>query len=581
MGNVFDRVISNRKNNDSSNFSSKSGSIFDRVLQKKENKLSSPESEDLEAKALIEKERSREPNPQRAGIRSALVSGLGTYGDIASFLPGKLEGASPGEKAKFSAEEQALEQRKRGEISERELVSRLSDLDSDILPPQSGLPTSENVHDLLNRFGFEKKEQSVGEKHAGRMGRLFAGAAVIPGVGIPLAGSTALTGSTAGQIAEEMGFGPTGQSIAEIAASLRFPSKSAQSPISSIRQPRIITKGTLPEHAGNVSYRRVGEQLTRVNQEANALAQNIGKNNRPFQNISLAIDEGVPIQQNFNKVFTNLENITHRFNAPLQDMKPLNDFIASEMRLYQGTGAPTFMGNLITKELGAWQQTGQNGLYNVFRRYRLNNERIREIISDPNFPPAFRNQAVGFFTRMNQAISESISASLPKNSRWLQAFEQSNNAYSNYMNTLQVRRVTQPLMQGSLSDAKLTKILSDGRFWENVERFLGQEESQNLKSVLTDLKTARNGLQSMKKSPPFWRGVLRHLGVRSLAGKLVASLFNIPSSWRWIKGMYYSSPEFSRSFGELSSAITERNVPAMVTAAKKVAEEKEKSKKNQ
>jgi hypothetical protein len=58
-------------------------------------------------------------------------------------------------------------------------------------------------------------------------------------------------------------------------------------------------------------------------------------------------------------------------------------------------------------------------------------------------------------------------------------------------------------------------------------------------------------------------------------GKLVKSLLNIPTAWNFVRGRYASSPEFANSFREFAEALTSKNYPAMVTAAHKLNEEKQ------
>lgn len=573
MTTVFNKILSD-------DGSSLDTNIFSKVINKKtynESPYDFKENlpEDKEAKELIDKELNRPEKPIKALARGA-VEGLGVYGNISSLLHGGESGeekVAPGEKARLHPEIEALKSGDEKEFAKQAIANAA---ESDLAPSLTRASGSEDINKMLNMVGIPKEEKYPSEKLLGRGARLFSGAAA-SGAGAGLSLSTAATGSIAGQLAEEMGYGPTGQAVAETAASLRLGRLPPAQQATRIRQPRIVTRGLPPGEAGEVTARRVGNQLRRINDEAGVLAQNIGVNNRPFQTVSRAIESGQPIQRNFDTFFNGLENITYRFNSPLQDTAPLDTFINNEMRLYQGTGAPTFMGNLITNELQGWQQSGQNGLYNLFRRYRLNNQRIREIITDQNFPPAFRNQAIGFFTRMNEAISQSFASSLPQNSRWLQAFNQSNAAYSTYMNTLQVRRVLQPLIHGDLTPARLTRTLNDERFWESVNRFLGPDESQNLRQLLTDLQTGRNGLQSMRRAPGFMNTLMRH-GLTRLAGRFIGTLFNVPSAWRYVRGRYYSSPEFQHTFSELTVAITERNVPAIVTAANKISEGNKKSK---
>lgn len=422
-------------------------------------------------------------------------------------------------------------------------------------------------------LGNEEKTPSLGTKFGERFGRIL-------GWGGFFNPASAAGSAVAGQTAEQAGFGPVGQTVAEVGASLRLPGKGASAnQTGKIAQPRIKTKGASPSEAGLITKGRLTQQLNRVNEEAAELGKSIGQGNQKFKQITSAIERNEPIKQRFDQFFSTLENYTHAQNQPFRNMKPLNDFLANESRLYQGTGSPTKLSKFVMDEIQGWQTSGSDKWYNLFRRYRLNNQRKQELLSDITIDPKLKREQVSYLSRMNDSLKDTFKANLPPNHPWLGAFEQSNDAYSSYLNTVQARKILQPLVTKNMTDAQLNKFLSNDKGWQDLERFLGPQESGNLKDILKDLQSARNSLQSMQRFPSGSKALaelaksafLKEAGL----GKL-AVLLQLPKAWKWAVGQYYSSPSFQGNLHELAEALSEQNSTAAGIALSKMGEAPEK-----
>lgn len=435
--------------------------------------------------------------------------------------------------------------------------------------------TEEEQNKYLSQVGLGEtppEEQNVVTKGSARLGGIV-------GSGGFMNPAAALTSAGGGQVAEELGAPPWLQTVVELALGLR--SSGGGSPIQQtgrIAQPRASATQQAPAARGRITTSRLTHQMNRVNEEAAQLAQNIGTGNRRFQLINQAIDRQHPIQQRFNQFFTNLENYTRASNRPIQNTQPLTDFLSNEARLYQGTGAQTDLGNFVMNEVNGWNQHGVNDWYNMFRRYRLNNQRIREIRGNQNIAPGLRRQQSSFLERMNDSLRDTFRQNFSANDPWMRAFEESNSAYHAYQNTLGARQILQPLIQRNMTDAQLQRFLGNPERWEQLERFLGPHDANAMRQILQDIQTARNGLRSIQRFPGGLRGAINLLKLPALKsaglGKLGA-LLSTRDAFQWAVGRYYSSPQFQGTFHEFAEALARGNTNAAAIALNKIGEERE------
>lgn len=523
----------------------------------------------------------------RAAARGTAEGALGSYGNILSLIPGYPSGQQlPGHKAKHELESKA---------SDIDLALLNIDSDEGVFYPP--LPTSSQVSQILEQYGIPKKEETPGEKGAGRFGRLFGGAAVTPGVGLGTAASTAFTGAGAGELTRKAGFGEKTQAAAEILGGLRFRGKPI-TPTEKIRQPRISKGEITPRKTGFISEKLLNQRLEKVGEEAAELASTIGKEHPTFQRISKAIEEGVPIQKRFDEKFSSLEELAKHVEAPVNS-KPLDSFLVNEAHKYTGIGEHTDLSKFVTDQINGWQKNGGNSLYKMMRRYRLNNEKLKEIRQSA--PPYQKltdadRQKINFLTRMNDSIKESMKSTFGETKlpaipgeggkasvgqKWFKGFEQLNDAYSGFKNTETAKRVLDPILKNQVSETDLGKFLSNQRNWEDLNRFLGPEETQKLHTLVEDVVKARNALKSIPKGD-----INKELTNKLLfnlipgVGSKISGILSLPKLWDWAKGRYYSAPEFQQNFHELVQGLVENNIQAVNLAASKIkAEEKPKKRK--
>lgn len=511
----------------------------------------------------------REEKPVRAALRGTAEGALSSYGNLLSLIPGYQPGElTPGQKARTQLEYQA---------SERDLPGLLTS--EDLVADTLQFPTSEQVNEFLTKLGLPKEEVSESEQGLGRFGRLFGSLGSF-GLSPLRALSAAFTGAGAAELGKKAGIGEKGQNILELLGSLRFNTPAAQQ-TGRIRQPRINERELPPSQAGFISPERATQQLNRINTEAADIASKIGSTSKPFQQISAAIERGEPIAKRFNQVFTGLEEVAHQFNPPI-NTAPLNDFLKREGAKYANTGAPTELGKFITEQIQGWQHSGKDNLYNGFRRYRLNNEKIREILDAT--PPGQklsdlqRNQ-MGFLTRMNDALEKSFQTSLSGNlpslpgqtgnqaNLWLKTFQDSNSAYSQYLKTRQARSILDPILQENVTDKKITSFLQNPKSWDDLDRLWGKTESSHLKILLQDMLKARNAIQNIPKKE-VGSEVFKHALLSAIPGLgKITSLLSIPKVWNWARGRYHSGPNFQRDFHKLTKALVDQNPEAIASAA--------------
>ncbi len=507
-----------------------------------------------------------ESKPGQAFVRGTVEGGLGSYGNLLSLIPGYQPGRSlPSQQARTQLEANATPEQLPGLVG------------SDELAPEYGtLPTSEQVSRFLDMLGIRKKEETSQEQGLGKLGRYFGGGLSVPGVGAGTALSTAYTAAGVGELAKALGANEKIQHGLEFLSSLRG-GKPAQRQSTAIRQPRLVERGIPPSEAGFISPERMTQQLNRVGNEAAQIASTVGKESPTFQTIGKAIERSVPIKKKFNDVFDTLENTAKEFNPEI-NTSSLDNFLTKEAERFAKTGAPTELGRFITNEVQGWQQHGAPNLYNAYRRYRLNNERVREIIDAvPRFTKLsdLDRQKISFLSRMNESIVDSFKNSMSSNvpalpgqtgqqtAQWLKIFEESNRAYSNYLSTQTAKRILDPIMQKNVTDKQLSNFLQNQRNWDDLGRFLGADESKKLQTLVQDVITARDSIKAMARKE-VGAEVAKHALTAVIPGfGKLAGFLSIPKIWQWARGRYHSAPSFQENFHELTQALVEKNVPAI------------------
>lgn len=522
---------------------------------------------DGKAKTVGEEKSNR---PIRAATRGAIESGLGTYGNILSLLPGYQPGrALPGQMAQAQLEANASPEELPGLAQGAETA-----------PEFGTLPSSSQISSLLDMLGFGKQEESRLEQAGGRFGRGFGGGLAFS-TGPLAALSSALTGTGAAELVKSLGGGETLQNWADFLGSLRFGNLSPKQ-TNKVRQPRLVEKNVSPTKAGFISPERATQVLNRVNEEAAQVASEIGKNQPKFKQISDLIDKNAPIQKTFDSIFEGLETTANNFNSKI-NTAPLDQFLSKESAKFSNIGAPTDLSSFIMDQINGWIKSGKDDLYSAFRRYRLNNGKIREIIDsvpkDQILSRTNREQ-IDFLARMNKEIANSFRQSTGTaqkgTSQWVNIFENTNKDYADFLNTKMAKSILDPILEKNVTENQINKFVNNKRNWEDLDRFMGKDESKKLHTLLTDVTKARNAINRFpKKDVP--GEILKHTILSKIPGVGSASTaVAIPKIWNWAKGRYFSSPSFQKSFHELTEALIEQNMPAINKAIDKIEREEEK-----
>ena len=447
------------------------------------------------------------------------------------------------------------------------------------------IPVEKGLNILKSQFPHQQKLPEELIERASKIAPYVA----LGGGGLLAKASQLATGTIAGHLAKKLGAGETLQGLAEAAGTLRI--KGPPAIEGKISQPRAAIRPIEPSKMGFITPDRAATQLSKIDHEAADIAKTIGQKNQIFRSVSESIKEGQPIKERFNKVFDSLEKTAREYNPEI-NAKPLNQFLKTEASLYEKTGAPTQLSRFVTDQIQGWQKEGSNSLYNMFRRFRLNNQKTGELYRE--MPPGqARDQMINFLQRMNNSISESFHGALEKGqpglvpkgqaipeSLWLKAFDESNRAYGVWKNTQQVNRILDPLLQKNLTDQQLSSFIKNPRPWEEVSRLLGPEESQKLKSTLMDVQKARDAISNIKQqklAPILLKGFL--FSKVPVLGRF-SNLFSLPSLWNWVKGRYYSDPEFPQKFHEFTESLVEQNPAAIQKSVQSFNEEGKEKKSN-
>jgi len=140
---------------------------------------------------------------------SSLVGALGNIVNLTGVNQFEPESVQEQRKREF----EILDMMQKGEIPS---LSEIQDLmtTEPVLKQYEKIPTSQDIEEVISPF-IGEAETLPGEV-SGRFSRLFGGSLPFGGINP----SSAMFGAAGGQAAKELGFGPTGQAIAEVGFSL-------------------------------------------------------------------------------------------------------------------------------------------------------------------------------------------------------------------------------------------------------------------------------------------------------------------------------------------------------------------------
>lgn len=423
--------------------------------------------------------------PVKAFSREAVKGLTGTYGDILQSLGlQQKENLLPGQKARLEREFKA---------SEYELPFLTEDT---ILPEYSRLPTSEDVEKGLTALGIKKQETTIPEKFAGRLGRLIGGGASL---GAPTVGASTLA-ATAGQLAEQLDVGEKGQALAEIAGLLgpsaikgitslfKLPTEKTAAGLTKIRAPesKFLKKAI-------ITPKREAQLIETLNKEAAGLTEKAIEKKLP---IYKKIQEGFDFEQKFQKDFGKVQEIAKKAN-PSINIKPISSLIRDTIDKYSGIPRLHEDARKVVKELKAFGRNPRNDLADLLKIYRSNGQKIKNIYEKSRLMGT-RKEYVDFLTDYNRAIADSIKSTLPKNSKFVNLFEETNKEYKNYKDALNVKSLLKPVLGENPTLSQLTKISSDPKLQKKLALSVGKDASKDIIEISRDLESA---LAAIKKIP--------------------------------------------------------------------------------
>ena len=514
--------------------------------------------EDLGFTPTLEK---RSPRPAKAFAREYTKGALGSYGDILDItVKQPKESLLPGQKALLEAESKVPEHMKPYFTSDEDI------------PHYSRVSSSKDVEELLNQLGIEREEEGDLEKGLGRTGRILGSSNVLGAKNI--LGS--IFGGIGGQVAEILGFGEGGQAVGEIAGMIGPQGLKGLYKMLTA-SPDKMTSGLTKLSAVDaknskrafISKERQKETISKLNQEASDLAKEVFHKEVP---IAKKIEQGFDFEKDFQKRFSQVKEIAEKAN-PYINTKPLANFFRSTIDRYKGVPNLHTDAKKALQEIRAYTRNPQNGLGNLLKIYRSNNQKVKGIY-DTSRLTGKQQEYVDFLNDYNRSIRQSIKETLPDDSQFVKMMESSNKDYGNYLKALQTEKQLSPILGKNITPAKIAKLADDEKAFSKLSLSMGESGANEIRQIARDLKTSREAIKNIPaKDLNKWNSIwpLATLLPAELSIPIIAA--KVYQTGKYGYGILLSSPAKRAAYSEALQSINSGNYPAYVQAAKKLSME--------
>lgn len=443
------------------------------------------------------------------------------------------------------------------------------------------------IPEQLAERAFEEvlpSQEKGAERFVERAGELAPIVATGP-EGLAAKGIQLGTGALAGHLAEEAGFGKTGQGIAE-AGGISIPGlakagiKRAKGLLTrqTEKLPSGLTKlkaleAKKPERASLESIKQK-EAIKKLNTEASGLTQKSVEKNIP---IYKEIEKGFDFPQHFEQRFGELQKTAEKAN-PQINITPVSELLDKTREKYRGIPSLHADAIKVGKEVRAFGDRPQTGLRSLYRIYRSNNQKLKHIY-ETAFTGGKQKEYADFLVDMNKAIAKSFEETLPKDSAWMNSFRGLNKEYSQFQATKKALSELKPLLGGNPSLEKLERFANDEKTFKKLSMSMGPNGAKEIRQIATDLKQSRDAIKKIpvKDLSGFEKAYpLIYLipGMKFIGAAFTA--YKGAKSAKYLYGMYLSTPARRRAYQESLRALISRDLPAYVKATEVLKREMEK-----
>lgn len=393
-----------------------------------------------------------------------------------------------------------------------ETSAGLVGLPSDIINAIGGYeesPIGQKIHEYAGSEGLKKyitepvREKIFGTPDEEELETQFSrrlGKNLGPGI---LAGPTgllaALGGATAGQYAEEKGWSPEEQNIAEFIGFLgpsatrnlaKFLGAAPKKTPGGITQLRAIEKENLKKSA--ISPERKQEVLQKLNKEAAQVGKKYLEEKLP---ISKEIEYGIDFNDKFKKQFDLVRRLAKPYKIPVNNV-PIQKFFEKTLEKYSGVPKLHSEATSIAEEIKSFAEKPPQTISEYLNTYRANNKKITDIYEKAK-TEGKKQEIVNFLEAYNKAILSSFRSTLHKESPFLQLFLKSNKDFKNYKDALSARNILEPVLGENPTISKLSSLADNEKLQKRLALKVGQKKTNQFVKLSNDLKKAHQTLDKM------------------------------------------------------------------------------------
>lgn len=498
----------------------------------------------------------------------APISGLvGAYGTYTQGMPRQLPGQEAISKAEATVPESVLPWLQ----------------EENIAPQYAKYPTTEEARQVL---GAEPPQT---------MGGQLVKRALTPIGGLAAHGLSPLStapmlagGAIAGQTAQELGFGETGQTVAELLGSLD-PRQLAQV---LKKSPALLQSGMkeLKAMAANpklAGWAKVGQTQIKkaedlVIKDADQLISNIKKESISVAN---AVEKGLPIRETNNEVLSTLRKIAPNYTQRL-DSQPIKSFIQEERSRLTKAPLPSDEKKKALAELTKIESTHRSLPFEAHNpeealaQYRDNNENLRSLY-EKKLTEGTQLQTKQILDKYNRAIAQTIlkDKNLPNNFKRM--FGKSNEIFSKLSKLDSFNNIYTQLLnkENTLDPYKFSTLFRNSAKVRHLEDAIGKEGAEKLKILSDDLLKTKQAIGKIGKED--WIAVAKEAGLSTAIWALLGMKFTLPGTVykgaQWLLGFSLLRPKNYRNFKTFLKVIETKKVDRIKNAAIRLKESMDES----
>lgn len=386
---------------------------------------------------------------------------------------------------------------------------------------------------------------------------------------MPMRAAEAVGGAALGELAEKSGLGEFGQSIAEgVGAGIPGLLKIAGSVPKAISKAFSSTTEKMPSgltkigavesklsKMGSLSKERQKVVVEKLNKEASDLAQKSIEKHLPAVD---KLKKNANLDLKFKEDFGKLKKVAEKAN-PDVDITPISELMKETTQKYRGIPNPSSEAKSIINEIKYFMRKPQTGLGNLLKIYRDNGKKMKHVY-ETAMTGGRQEEYVNFLKSMNNAISQSFERTFPAESAWLNQFKRLNREFKEIKNA----ESTLLKLKGVLSEnprlAELDKLISDVKTQEKLRLSMGNEGSQEIIQIASDLKRSRDALKKMpsKEFSKFDHAFPLYYLI-PFVGKAIGAYKTVKAG-RYFYGWLLSTPSRRKAYSEALNAFSKSDL---------------------